>query len=75
MAPEVLRGDLYEPEPGLVVCWMRPLRNDVGKCRGTYDCVYRELFPTHLTHAAASILRDVLHPEPRRRLGARGDTS
>jgi len=37
--------------------------------------VYRKLFSTHLTHAAASILRDFLHPEQRRRLGARGDTS
>ena len=74
MAPEVRRGDLYGPEVdwwsvGCVIFEMM-----LGTCRASYDCIYRELFPTQLTHAAASIVWDFLHPDPGRRLGAHGDT-
>jgi serine/threonine protein kinase len=74
MAPEIRRGDLYGPEVGWwsVGCVVYEMM--LGMCRDSYDCVCREQFPTYVTHAAVSILRDFLQRDPRRRLGARCDT-
>ena len=74
MAPEIRRDDLHGPEVdwwsvGCVVYEMM-----LGKCRDSNVCVHRERFPSYLTKDAVSVLKKFLHHDPRRRLGALGDT-
>jgi hypothetical protein len=46
----------------------------LGKCRDLNVCVHREQFPTYQTQDAVSVVKNFLQPNPRRRLGACGDT-
>jgi len=74
MAPEVRRGDLYGPEVdwwsvGCVVYEMM-----VGTCPSSNVFAHLKRFQTHLTQDAVSVLKRFLHPDPRLRLGALGDT-
>jgi len=74
IAPEVRRGDKYGPEVDWwsVGCVLYEMM--LGTCRDSNDFIFLERFPTHLTPYAVSILKDFLHLEPSRRLGALGDT-
>jgi len=75
VAPTVRRSEMYGPEVDWRSVGCVTYKVMLGKCRASYDCTYRELLKMHLTHAEASIVWDFLHPNPGRRLRARGDTS
>jgi serine/threonine protein kinase len=71
-APEIQRGCLYGPEVDWwsVGCVMFAMM--VGKCRP--EDHHPERYPLRLTKDAVSIINMFMETDPRRRLGARGDT-
>ena len=73
-APEIQRGRLYGPEVDWwsVGCIMFDMM--VGDCPAEEDLLYPEEYPLCLKKDAISILNMLLEPDPRRRLGAHGDT-
>ena len=73
-APEIQRGRLYGPEVDWwsVGCIMFDMM--VGDCPAEEDLLYPEEYPLCLKKDAISILNMLLVLDPRRRLGAHGDT-
>jgi hypothetical protein len=73
-APEIRRCCGYGPEVDWwsVGCVMQDMM--FGLCCRSEVCVYHKWYPTYLTEDGASILRDFLNKDPRKRLGADGDT-
>ena len=74
MAPEIRKGKQYGPEVdwwsvGCVIYEML-----MGKRPNSFDNVHRKRFRTDLMPSAVCIVKNFLDPNPRRRLGARGDT-
>jgi len=74
MAPEMRRGDRYGPEVDWWSVGCIAYEMMLGKRRYSYVTVHCERFPTYVTRGAECILKKFLRPDPRRRLGARGDT-
>ena len=74
MAPEMRWGERYGPEVDWWSVGCIAYEMMLGKCRYSYVTAHRERFPTYVTHGAECILKKFLRPDPRLRLGARGDT-
>ena len=74
MAPEIRQGKEYGPEVdwwsvGCVIYEML-----IGECLSSYDSVHHASLPKYLMPSAVRIVKNFLDPNPKRRLGARGDT-
>ena len=73
-APEIRQGKQYGPEVdwwsvGCIIYKML-----MGTSLSSYDDVHCDRFPTYLMPSAVCIVKNFLNPDPRVRLGARGDT-